>query len=182
MNNLKENINNNNDSYLKKFEDLNEKIKDLQKIVEKIIVNNVNQNDINNINNNNFNEPNTTLLREYIEKIVNENILPFKETINNFKLMLSQTLQKEIEDIRNKIKVDDEEKMKKINEMIDKRIDNNNSEIDNKIKEKNIILDGRLQEYIVESENRIKSKYDSEFKKVSDEIKDIINKIEKVEN
>ena len=96
--------------------------------------------------------------------------------------MLSQTLQKEIEDIRNKIKVDDEEKMKKINEMIDKRIDNNNNEIENKIKEKNIILDGRLQEYIVESENRIKKKYDDEFKKVSDEIKDIINKIEKVEN
>jgi len=180
--NLQENINNNNESYLKKFVDLNDKIKDLQKIVEKIIVNNVNQNDINNINNNNFTDPNTTLLREYIEKIVNENILPFKEIINNFKLMLTQTLQKEIEEIKNKIKIDDEEKMKKINEMIDNRIKINNNDIDNKIKEKNIILDGRLQEYVVESENRIKNKYDNEFKKVSDDIKDIINKIEKVEN
>ena len=66
--------------------------------------------------------------------------------------------------------------------MIDNRIKINNNDIDNKIKEKNIILDGRLQEYVVESENRIKNKYDNEFKKVSDDIKDIINKIEKVEN
>jgi hypothetical protein len=160
-----------NDTNTKKFSDTEEKIKDLNNHIATAAVNNV-KGDINGNN-----EPNAILIREYVEKIVSENITPFKETLSNYEIVFNNSMNLKFDEMIQKNLTKDKENFNKLNEIINSKFKEIMNKIDEKIKEENSVIDGRIQEYIVESEKRVDGKYEDSLKKIKEDIENLTIKI-----
>ena len=160
-----------NDTNTKKFSDIEEKIKDLNNHIATAAVNNV-KGDINGNN-----EPNAILIREYVEKIVSENITPFKETLSNYEIIFNNSMNLKFDEMIQKNLTKDKENFNKLNEIINGKFKEIINKIDEKIKEENSVIDGRIQEYIVESEKRVDGKYEDSLKKIKEDIENLTIKI-----
>ena len=148
---IKINIINNNDTNTKHFNDIDERVKD----INDHLANNALQNIKGNISGSS--EPNAVLIREYVDRLCSENLSPMKDIMKNYELTLNNTMNLKFEESKQRYSLEQKENMSKIIEIIEKKMAYLDSQLDIKIKEQNTIIDGRIQEYIVESEKRMKN-------------------------
>ena len=148
---IKINIRDNNDTNTKHFNDIDERVKD----INDHLANNALQNIKGNISGSS--EPNAVLIREYVDRLCSENLSPMKDIMKNYELMLNNTMNLKFEESKQRYSLEQKENMSKIIEIIEKKMAYLDSQLDIKIKEQNTIIDGRIQEYIVESEKRMKN-------------------------
>ena len=140
-----------NDTNTKKFNDIDEQIKDINNHIATTAVNNV-KGDINKNN-----DANAVLIREYVEKIVSENITPFKDNLSNYEVILTNNMNLKFDEMTQKNLIKDKENYDKLTELVNSKVEIINNQLDEKFKEQNTLVDGRIQEYIVESEKRMKN-------------------------
>ena len=148
---IKINIRDNNDTNTKHFNDIDERVKD----INDHLANNALQNIKGNISGSS--EPNAVLIREYVDRLCSENLSPMKDIMKNYELTLNNTMNLKFEESKQRYSLEQKENMSKIIEIIEKKMAYLDSQLDIKIKEQNTIIDGRIQEYIVESEKRMKN-------------------------
>ena len=148
---IKINIRDNNDTNTKHFNDIDERVKD----INDHLANNALQNIKGNISGSS--EPNAVLIREYVDRLCSENLSPMKDIMKNYELTLNNTMILKFEESKQRYSLEQKENMSKIIEIIEKKMAYLDSQLDIKIKEQNTIIDGRIQEYIVESEKRMKN-------------------------
>ena len=148
---IKINIRDNNDTNTKHFNDIDERVKD----INDHLANNALQNIKGNISGSS--EPNAVLIREYVDRLCSENLSPMKDIMKNYELTLNNTMNLKFEESKQRYSLEQKENMSKIIEIIEKKMAYLDSQLDIKIKEQNPIIDGRIQEYIVESEKRMKN-------------------------
>ena len=148
---IKINIRDNNDTNIKHFNDIDERVKD----INDHLANNALQNIKGNISGSS--EPNAVLIREYVDRLCSENLSPMKDIMKNYELTLNNTMNLKFEESKQRYSLEQKENMSKIIEIIEKKMAYLDSQLDIKIKEQNTIIDGRIQEYIVESEKRMKN-------------------------
>ena len=139
--------------------------------------------DMKNIPNGNLNDlnikdsPNKILIREFVQKVCDENIQTLKITFNDYEQELLNNMNVKNEEAKAKFTLEQKENIKKIEEMVVKKIDEVNEKINKEIKEKEEIKDGKIQEYIVESELRITKKYDNIIKSIQEDLESLTIKI-----
>ena len=160
-----------NDSNTKKFNDIDEQIKDINNHIATTAVNNV-KGDINGNN-----DTNAVLIREYVEKIVSENISPFKDNLSNHEVILTNNMNLKFDEMTQKNLIKDKENFDKLTELVNSKVEIINNQLDEKFKEQNTLIDGRIQEYILESEKRIDGKYDENIKKIKEDVENLTIKI-----
>ena len=148
---IKINIRDKNDTNTKHFNDIDERVKD----INDHLANNALQNIKGNISGSS--EPNAVLIREYVDRLCSENLSPMKDIMKNYELTLNNTMNLKFEESKQRYSLEQKENMSKIIEIIEKKMAYLDSQLDIKIKEQNTIIDGRIQEYIVESEKRMKN-------------------------
>ena len=160
-----------NDTNTKKFNDIDEQIKDINNHIATTAVNNV-KGDINKNN-----DANAVLIREYVEKIVSENITPFKDNLSNYEVILTNNMNLKFDEMTQKNLIKDKENYDKLTELVNSKVEIINNQLDEKFKEQNTLIDGRIQEYILESEKRIDGKYDENIKKIKEDVENLTIKI-----
>ena len=160
-----------NDSNTKKFNDIDEQIKDINNHIATTAVNNV-KGDINGNN-----DTNAVLIREYVEKIVSENISPFKDNLSNHEVILTNNMNLKFDEMTQKNLIKDKENFDKLTELVNSKVEIINNQIDEKFKEQNTLVDGRIQEYILECEKRIDGKYEENIKKIKEDVENLTIKI-----
>ena len=131
-----------------------------------------NVNDINLQNN-----PSKILIREFVQKVCDENIDILKTTFNDYQQELLNNMNVKNEEAKGKFALEQKENMKKLEDIFNKRLDETNEKIIKEIKEKEEIKDGKIQEYIVESELRINKKYDDIIKTIQEDLESLTIKI-----
>ena len=86
-------------------------------------------------------------------------------------------MNEKVEEVKVKFGLEHKTALEKISDVLEKKIAFINEELEKKQNEHKTLVDGRIQEYVLESENRIKSKYDINIKKIQDDLDNIIVKI-----
>ena len=166
----------------KHFSDIDEKIIEMKDQLITIIKAGKFE-DIKNIPNGNVNDinlrdsPNKILIREFVQKICDENIQTLKITFNDYEQELLNNMNVKNEEAKAKFTLEQKENIKKIEEMLVKKIDEIDEKIMKDIKSKEEIRDGKVQEYIVESELRITKKYDNIIKSIQEDLESLTIKI-----
>ena len=166
----------------KHFSDIDEKIIEMKDQLITIIKAGKFE-DIKNIPNGNVNDinlrdsPNKILIREFVQKICDENIQTLKITFNDYEQELLNNMNVKNEEAKAKFTLEQKENIKKIEEMLVKKIDEVDEKIMKDIKSKEEIRDGKVQEYIVESELRITKKYDNIIKSIQEDLESLTIKI-----
>ena len=107
------------------------------------------------------NNPSKILIREFVQKVCDENINSLKITFNEYQQELLNNMNVKNEEAKGKFALEQKENIKKIEELFNKRLEEVNEKINKELKEKEEIKDGKIQEYIVETELRITKKYDN---------------------
>ena len=165
----------------KHFNDLDEKVTEMKEQIITIIKagkfdnldnfkGNLNELDIKN-------NPNKILIQDFVQKICDENIETLKTAFNEYEQELLNNMNVKNEETKTKFALDQQENMKKIEELFRKRIDEGNEKIMKSIEEKEQIRDGKVQEYIVENELRVMKKYDNIIKNIQEDLESITIKI-----
>ena len=166
----------------KHFSDIDEKIIEMKDQLITIIKAGKFE-DIKNIPNGNVNDinlrdsPNKILIREFVQKICDENIQTLKITFNDYEQELLNNMNVKNEEAKAKFTLEQKENIKKIEEMLVKKIDEVDEKIMKDIKSKEEIRDGKVQEYIVESELRITKRYDNIIKSIQEDLESLTIKI-----
>ena len=166
----------------KHFSDIDEKILEMKDQLISIIKAGKFE-DMKSIPNGNLNDlnikdsPNKILIREFVQKVCDENIQTLKITFNDYEQELLNNMNVKNEEAKAKFTLEQKENIKKIEDMVVKKIDEVNEKINKEIKEKEEIKDGKIQEYIVESELRITKKYDNIIKSIQEDLESLTIKI-----
>ena len=165
----------------KHFNDIEEKLSEMKEQLIAIIktgkfdeLKNMqgNVNDINLQNN-----PNKILIREFVQKVCDENIQTLKITFNEYEQELMNNMNVKNEEAKAKFALEQKENVKKIEEIFNKKLDEVNEKINKEMKENEAIRDGKVQEYIVESELRVTQKYDGIIKNIQEDLESLTIKI-----
>ena len=165
----------------KHFNDVDEKLSEMKEQLIAIIktgkfdeLKNMqgNVNDINLQNN-----PNKILIREFVQKVCDENIQTLKITFNEYEQELMNNMNVKNEEAKAKFALEQKENVKKIEEIFNKKLDEVNEKINKEMKENEAIRDGKVQEYIVESELRVTQKYDGIIKNIQEDLESLTIKI-----
>jgi len=165
----------------KHFNDIDEKLSEMKEQLIAIIktgkfdeLKNMqgNVNDINLQNN-----PNKILIREFVQKVCDENIQTLKITFNEYEQELMNNMNVKNEEVKAKFALEQKENVKKIEEIFNKKLDEVNEKINKEMKENEAIRDGKVQEYIVESELRVTQKYDGIIKNIQEDLESLTIKI-----
>ena len=165
----------------KHFNDIDEKLSEMKEQLIAIIktgkfdeLKNMqgNVNDINLQNN-----PNKILIREFVQKVCDENIQTLKITFNEYEQELMNNMNVKNEEAKAKFALEQKENVKKIEEIFNKKLDEVNEKINKEMKENEAIRDGKVQEYIVESELRVTQKYDGIIKNIQEDLESLTIKI-----
>lgn len=172
LNELNTQIKIKNEENTKHFADIEEKIQDLanntlkkpQKVEDKVDV--VTSTD-----------PNIELIREYVNKLFNDKVTPLKDTLDAFESKLIGLMSEKVEEVKHKFGLDQKSSLEKINDVLEKKIEMIRKEIEELHQSHKTLIDGRIQEYVLESENRIKNKYDENIKKIQDDLESLVVKI-----
>lgn len=172
LNELNTQIKIQNEETTKHFVDIEEKIQDLsnntlkkpQKVEDKVDI--VTSTD-----------PNIELIREYVNKLFNDKVTPLKESLDVFEGKLIGLMSEKVEEVKHKFGLDQKSSIEKINDVLEKKIEMIRKEIEEQHQNHKTLVDGRIQEYVLESENRIKNKYDENIKKIQDDLESLVVKI-----
>ena len=162
----------------KNAKDANEKINDLSQQIFNLLENNR----INKINNDNTlfndsNNPNMIIIKEIIYNTCDEILQPVKQNFNDYNQELRNELNEKIEKNKKLYSLEQIDNMKKIGDMLDKKIALIKNDIDNDINMTKNMIDGVINTYIVESELHIKEKYDKDIDEIKNEINQLNSKI-----
>ena len=113
---IKINIRDNNDTNTKHFNDIDERVKD----INDHLANNALQNIKGNISGSS--EPNAVLIREYVDRLCSENLSPMKDIMKNYELTLNNTMNLKFEESKQRYSLEQKENMSKIIEIIEKKM------------------------------------------------------------
>ena len=165
----------------KHFNDIDEKLSEMKEQLIAIIktgkfdeLKNM-QGNVNDINL--HNNPNKILIREFVQKVCDENIQTLKITFNEYEQELMNNMNVKNEEAKAKFALEQKENVKKIEEIFNKKLDEVNEKINKEMKENEAIRDGKVQEYIVESELRVTQKYDGIIKNIQEDLESLTIKI-----
>lgn len=172
LNELNTQIKIKNEETTKHFVDIEEKIQDLadntlkkpQKVEDKVDIET-------------STDPNIELIREYVNKLFNDKVTPLKESLDAFEGKLIGLMSEKVEEVKHKFGLDQKSSIEKINDVLEKKIEMIRKEIEEQHQNHKTLVDGRIQEYVLESENRIKNKYDENIKKIQDDLESLVVKI-----
>ena len=166
----------------KHFNDIDEKLVEMKEQLIVIIkagkfddFKNITKSNVDDINLQN--NPSKILIREFVQKICDENINSLKITFNEYQQELLNNMNVKNEEAKGKFALEQKENIKTIEELFNKRIEEVNEKIKKEIKEKEEIKDGKVQEYIVETELRITKKYDNIIKGIQEDLENLTIKI-----
>ena len=123
------------------------------------------------------NNPSKILIREFVQKVCDENISSLKITFNEYQQELLNNMNVKNEEAKGKFALEQKENIKKIEELFNKRLEEVKEKIKKEFKEKEEIKDGKIQEYIVETELRITKKYDNIIKGIQEDLENLTIKI-----
>ena len=179
---VEEKIKINSEQSEKHFNDIDEKLLEMKEQLITIIksgkfdnLKNISAENVNDINLQN--NPSKILIREFVQKVCDENIDILKTTFNDYQQELLNNMNVKNEEAKGKFALEQKENMKKLEDIFNKRLDETNEKIIKEIKEKEEIKDGKIQEYIVESELRINKKYDDIIKTIQEDLESLTIKI-----
>jgi len=182
INKIDEKIKINSQQNEKRFNDIDEKLVEMKEQLIIIVkagkfddfknITKANVDDINLQNN-----PSKILIREFVQKVCDENINSLKITFNEYQQELLNNMNVKNEEAKGKFALEQKENIKKIEELFNKRLEEVNEKINKELKEKEEIKDGKIQEYIVETELRITKKYDNIIKVIQEDLENLTIKI-----
>ena len=162
----------------KNAKDSNEKINDLTQQIFNLLENNkINKNNNDNTLLNDSNNPNMIIIKEIIYNTCDEILEPVKQNFNNYNKELRNELNEKIENNKKLYSLEQIDNMKKIEDMLDKKIALFKNDLDNDINITKNMIDGIINTYIVESELHIKEKYDKDIDEIKNEINQLNSKI-----
>ena len=166
----------------KHFNDNDEKLVEMKEQLITIIkagkfdnLKNVNDENINDINLQN--NPSKILIREFVQKVCDENIQTLKLTFNDYQQELLNNMNVKNEESKSKFALEQKENIKKIEDIFNKKLDEINEKLIEEMKKNEREKDGKYQEYIVESELRITKKYDGIIKTIQEDLESLTIKI-----
>jgi hypothetical protein len=166
----------------KHFNDNDEKLVEMKEQLITIIkagkfdnLKNVNDENINDINLQN--NPSKILIREFVQKVCDENIQTLKLTFNDYQQELLNNMNVKNEESKSKFALEQKENIKKIEDIFNKKLDEVNEKLIEEMKKNEQEKDGKYQEYIVESELRITKKYDGIIKTIQEDLESLTIKI-----
>ena len=171
---INDKININYELYDKHFNDIDDKLKDMSGQI--ITIGKVGKLDGPENGNDNL-AGNKILIREFVKSIYDEDIKALKITYDGYQRELLNNMNAKMEESKTKFSLEQNENMKKIEEIIVKKVDESYEKIMNDIKDKENIKDGKVQEYIVESELRITKKYDDNIKRIEEDLESLTLKV-----
>ena len=175
---LSDKFNLNIEHYDKHFNDIDDKLKDISAQI--ITISKIGKLDFNNSESpegSNGLSGNKIFIRDFVRGIYDEDIKSLKATFDGYEKELLNNMNIKIEEMKTKFSLDQDDNMKKIQELFVKKVDETYNKIMNDLKEKENIRDGKVQEYIVESELRITKKYDDSIKKIEEDLESLTLKI-----
>ena len=156
----------------KQFNDIESKLKDFEKMI------NLRKVDYQlNENSNEQKNSNTFLVSELVQKICDDNILPLKELINSFQKELINTMNTKIEDSKKNFSMTESKNLENIKKMISDEAGVVESKIMQKVTEDHTLLLGEVEKTVVNAEHRIKQKYDTEIKKIEEDLESLTLKV-----
>jgi hypothetical protein len=156
----------------KQFNDIESKLKDFEKMI------NLRKVDYQlNENGNEQKNSNTFLVSELVQKICDDNILPLKELINSFQKELINTMNTKIEDSKKNFSMTESKNLENIKKMISDEAGVVESKIMQKVTEDHTLLLGEVEKTVVNAEHRIKQKYDTEIKKIEEDLESLTLKV-----
>ena len=182
INKIDEKIKINSQQNEKHFNDIDEKLVEMKEQLI-IIVKAGKFDDFKNITKSNVddinlqNNPSKILIREFVQKVCDENISSLKITFNEYQQELLNNMNVKNEEAKGKFALEQKENIKKIEELFNKRLEEVKEKIKKEFKEKEEIKDGKIQEYIVETELRITKKYDNIIKGIQEDLENLTIKI-----
>ena len=166
----------------KHFNDNDEKLVEMKEQLITIIkagkfdnLKNINDENINDINLQN--NPSKILIREFVQKVCDENIQTLKLTFNDYQQELLNNMNVKNEESKSKFALEQKENIKKIEDIFNKKLDEVNEKLIEEMKKNEQEKDGKYQEYIVESELRITKKYDGIIKNIQEDLESLTIKI-----
>jgi hypothetical protein len=168
-------IKNNSEANDKHFNDLESKITDMQNLI-----NNINLRKVDyqlNDNNNEQKNSNTFLVSELVQKICDDNIIPLKEFINNLQKELINSMNNKIEESKKNFSLTESKNIENIKKMVSDEAGAVESKIMEKVGEDHTLLLGEVEKVVVNAEHRIKQKYDTEIKKIEEDLESLTLKV-----
>jgi gas vesicle protein len=168
-------IKNNSEANDKHFNDLESKITDMQNLI-----NNINLRKVDyqlNDNNNEQKNSNTFLVSELVQKICDDNIIPLKEFINNLQKELINSMNNKIEESKKNFSLTESKNIENIKKMVSDEAGAVESKIMEKVGEDHTLLLGEVEKVVVNAEHRIKQKYDTEIKKLEEDLESLTIKV-----
>jgi len=165
-------IQHNSESNEKHFSDIEVKLKDMINMI------NLNKGDVRlNENSNDQKNTNTFLVSELVQKICDDNIIPLKEFINNLQKELINSMNTKIEESKANFSMTESKNLENIKIMITDETGKAESNIMEQVKKDHTLLLGEMEKTVVNAEHRITQKYDTEIKKMEEEVESLIIKI-----
>ena len=156
----------------KQFNDIESKLKDFEKMI------NLRKIDYQlGENSNDQKNSNTFLVSELVQKICDDNILPLKELINSFQKELINTMNTKLEDSKKNFSLTESKNIENIKKMISDEAGVVESKIMQKVTEDHTLLLGEIEKTVVNAEHRIKQKYDTEIKKIEEDLESLTLKV-----
>ena len=172
-----EKIKNINDFTEKHIKDINEKVNDLSNQIFKLLENNnINKNPKDNILNDG-NSTNLILIKEIIYNTCNEILEPVKLNFNDYNHELRNELIEKIENNKKLYSLEQIDSMKKIENIIEKKVALVKNDLEGDINTVKTMIDGVIMNYMVESETRIKEIYNKDIEEIKKEINEINTKL-----
>ena len=165
-------IQHNSESNEKHFSDIEVKLKDMINMI------NLNKGDVRlNENSNDPKNSNTFLVSELVQKICDDNIIPLKEFINNLQKELINSMNTKIEESKTNFSMTESKNLENIKIMITDETGKAESNIMEQVKKDHTLLLGEMEKTVVNAEHRITQKYDTEIKKMEEEVESLIIKV-----
>ena len=165
-------IQHNSESNEKHFSDIEVKLKDMINMI------NLNKGDVRlNENSNDQKNTNTFLVSELVQKICDDNIIPLKEFINNLQKELINSMNTKIEESKTNFSMTESKNLENIKIMITDETGKAESNIMEQVKKDHTLLLGEMEKTVVNAEHRIAQKYDTEIKKMEEEVESLIIKV-----
>ena len=121
--------------------------------------------------------PNMIVIKEIIYNTCNEILQPVKQNFNEYNQELRNELNEKIDNNKKLYSLDQVDNLKKIGEILDKKIALIKNELENEMNKNKNMIDGMINNYVVESELHIKEKYDKDIDEIKKEINEINTKI-----
>ena len=121
--------------------------------------------------------PNMIVIKEIIYNTCNEILQPVKQNFNEYNQELRNELNEKIDNNKKLYSLEQVDNLKKVGEMLDKKIALIKNELENEMNKNKNMIDGMINSYVVESELHIKEKYDKDIDEIKKEINEINTKI-----